>query len=185
MLFRQVVFNVVSILTGTGYVTTNYSNWGGFPLIFFLILMFIGGCAGSTACGLKIFRIHILYKFFVIQLKKYIFPRGVFVLKYGDNLLNDKFISSIISFVFLYIVIFFVITALLSISGLAFITAVSGAATSISNVGPGLGGMIGPNGNFSLLPDFSKWILSVGMILGRLELFAIIVLFIPSFWRRY
>tara|TARA_B100001121_G_scaffold164817_1_gene143956 strand:- start:2154 stop:3602 length:1449 start_codon:yes stop_codon:yes gene_type:complete len=184
-LFRHVVFNVVSILTGTGYVTTNYGDWGGFPLIFFLILMFIGGCAGSTACGLKIFRIHILYKFFVMQLKKYIYPRGVFVLKYGDNLLNEKFISSIISFVFLYIVIFFIITALLSISGLDFITAISGAATSISNVGPGLGGMIGPNGNFSLLPDFSKWVLSAGMILGRLELFAIIVLFIPSFWRRY
>ena len=175
---------VVSILTGTGYVTTNYSNWGGFPLIFFLILMFIGGCAGSTACGLKIFRIHILYKFFVIQLKKFIYPRGVFVLKYGDNILNEKYISSIISFVFLYIIIFFIITTLLSISGLDFITAVSGAATSISNVGPGLGGMIGPNGNFSLLPDFSKWILTIGMILGRLELFAIIVLFIPSFWRR-
>ena len=183
-LLRQVIFNVVSILTGTGYVTTNYSNWGGFPLIFFLILMFIGGCAGSTACGLKIFRIHILYKFFVIQLKKFIYPRGVFVLKYGDNILNEKFISSIISFVFLYIIIFFIITTLLSISGLDFITAVSGAATSISNVGPGLGGMIGPNGNFSLLPDFSKWILTIGMILGRLELFAIIVLFIPSFWRR-
>ena len=183
-LLRQVIFNVVSILTGTGYVTTNYSDWGGFPLIFFLVLMFIGGCAGSTACGLKIFRIHILYKFFVIQLKKYIYPRGIFVLKYGDNVLNEKFISSIISFVFLYIIIFFIITALLSISGLDFVTAVSGAATSISNVGPGLGGMIGPNGNFSLLPDFSKWILAIGMILGRLELFAIIVLFIPSFWRR-
>ena len=99
-MLRQVTFNVVSILTGTGYVTANYSDWGGFPLIFFLVLMFIGGCAGSTACGLKIFRIHILYKFFVIQSKKYIYPRGVFVLKYGDNLLNDKFISSIISFVF-------------------------------------------------------------------------------------
>ena len=184
-LLRQVIFNVVSILTGTGYVTTNYSDWGGFPLIFFLVLMFIGGCAGSTACGLKIFRIHILYKFFVIQLKKYIYPRGIFVLKYGDNILNEKFISSIISFVFLYIIIFFIITTLLSISGLDFITAVSGAATSISNVGPGLGGMIGPNGNFSLLPDFSKWVLSAGMILGRLELFAIIVLFLPSFWRRY
>ena len=184
-LLREVTFNVVSILTGTGYVTTNYSNWGGFPLIFFLILMFIGGCAGSTACGLKICRIHILYKFFVMQLKKYIYPRGVFVLKYGDNVLNEKFISSIISFVFLYIIIFFIITALLSISGLDFITSVSGAATSISNVGPGLGGMIGPNGNFSLLPDFSKWVLTAGMILGRLELFAIIVLFIPSFWRRY
>ncbi len=184
-LLRQVLFNVVSILTGTGYVTANYSNWGGFPLIFFLILMFIGGCAGSTACGLKIFRIHILYKFFVMQLKKYIYPRGIFVLKYGENVLNEKFISSIISFVFLYIIIFFVITTLLSISGLDFITSVSGAATAISNVGPGLGGMIGPNGNFSLLPDFSKWVLSIGMILGRLELFAIIVLFIPSFWRRY
>ena len=183
-LFREVIFNVVSILTGTGYVTTNYSDWGSFPLIFFLILMFIGGCAGSTACGLKIFRIHILYKFFVMQLKKYIYPRGVFVLKYGDSVLNEKFISSIISFVFLYIVIFFIITMLLSISGLDFITAVSGAATSISNVGPGLGGIIGPNGNFSLLPDFSKWVLSIGMILGRLELFAIIVLFIPSFWKR-
>ncbi len=184
-LLRQVIFNVVSILTGTGYVTTNYSEWGGFPLMFFLVLMFIGGCAGSTACGLKIFRIHILYKFFVMQLKKYIYPRGVFVLKYGDNILNEKFISSIISFVFLYIIIFFIITALLSISGLDFVTAVSGAATSISNVGPGLGSMIGPNGNFSLLPDFSKWVLSFGMILGRLELFAIIVLLIPSFWRRY
>ncbi len=183
-LLREVIFNVVSILTGTGYVTTNYSDWGSFPLIFFLILMFIGGCAGSTACGLKIFRIHILYKFFVMQLKKYIYPRGVFVLKYGDSILNEKFISSIISFVFLYIVIFFIITTLLSISGLDFITAVSGAATSISNVGPGLGGIIGPNGNFSLLPDFSKWILSIGMILGRLELFAIIVLLIPSFWKR-
>jgi len=184
-LLRQVTFNVVSILTGTGYVTANYSDWGGFPLIFFLVLMFIGGCAGSTACGLKIFRIHILYKFLLMQLKKYIYPRGVFVLKYGENILNEKFISSIISFVFLYIIIFFIITTLLSISGLDFITSISGAATSISNVGPGLGGMIGPNGNFSLLPDFSKWILTVGMILGRLELFAIIVLFIPSFWRRY
>ena len=183
-LLREVIFNVVSILTGTGYVTANYSDWGGFPIIFFLILMFIGGCAGSTACGLKIFRIHILYKFFVLQLKKYIYPRGVFVLKYGDNVLNEKFISSIISFVFLYIIIFFLITALLSVSGLDFITSISGAATAISNVGPGLGGMIGPNGNFSLLPDFSKWVLSIGMILGRLELFAIIVLFIPSFWRR-
>ena len=184
-LLRQVIFNVVSILTGTGYVTANYSNWGGFPLIFFLVLMFIGGCAGSTACGLKIFRIHILYKFFLVQIKKYIYPRGVFVLKYGDSVLNEKFISSIVTFVFLYIIIFFIITALLSISGLDFITAVSGAATSISNVGPGLGGMIGPNGNFSILPDVSKWILTLGMILGRLELFAIIVLFIPSFWRRY
>jgi trk system potassium uptake protein TrkH len=96
---------------------------------------------------------------------------------------DNKFVSSIISFIYLYFVIFFIITALLSLTGLDFITSISGAATSISNVGPGLGTIIGPNGNFSSLPDISKWILSLGMILGRLELFAILVLFLPSFWR--
>ena len=182
-IFRQVTFNVVSILTGTGYVTHEFDDWGSFPLIFFLILMFIGGCAGSTACGIKIFRIQILGVFLINQLKKIIYPRGIFVNKYENNNVDDKFMSSIISFIYLYIIIFFMITALLSLSGLDFITSISGAATSISNVGPGLGGIIGPNGNFSLIPDISKWILSLAMILGRLELFAILVLFLPSFWR--
>ena len=182
-IFRQISFNVVSILTGTGYVTHQFDSWGSFPLIFFLILMFIGGCAGSTACGIKIFRIQILYTFLKNQLKKIIYPRGVFFIKYDNNNLDDKFMSSIISFIYLYITIFFIITAFLSISGLDFITSISAAATSISNVGPGLGNIIGPNGNFSLLPDVSKWILSIAMILGRLELFAILVLFLPSFWR--
>tara|TARA_Y100000996_G_scaffold180762_1_gene141342 strand:+ start:39 stop:479 length:441 start_codon:yes stop_codon:yes gene_type:complete len=145
--------------------------------------MFIGGCAGSTACGIKIFRIQILGIFLINQLKKIIYPRGIFVNKYDNNNVDDKFMSSIISFIYLYIIIFFMITALLSLSGLDFITSISGAATSISNVGPGLGGIIGPNGNFSLIPDISKWVLSLAMILGRLELFAILVLFLPSFWR--
>ena len=182
-IFRQISFNVVSILTGTGYVTHQFDKWGSFPLIFFLILMFIGGCAGSTACGIKIFRIQILYTFIRNQIKKMIYPRGIFIIKYDNNNLDDKFMSSIISFIYLYITIFFIITAFLSLSGLDFITSISAAATSISNVGPGLGELIGPNGNFSLLPDVSKWILSVAMILGRLELFAILVLFLPSFWR--
>ena len=182
--FRSIVFNVVSILTGTGYVTQNFGNWGNFPLIFFLTLMFIGGCAGSTTCGIKIFRIQILYLFLVNQLKKIIYPRGIFIIKYDNNNIDEKFMASIISFIYLYIVIFFLITALLTLSGLDFITSISGAATSISNVGPGLGDTIGPNGNFSLLPDISKWILSLGMILGRLELFAILVLFLPSFWQK-
>ena len=180
---RSISFNVVSILTGTGYVTQEFDNWGSFPLIFFILLMFIGGCAGSTACGVKIFRVQILYLFLVNQLKKIIYPRGVFVIKYDNNTVDDKFMSSIISFIYLYIIIFFLITALLSLNGLDFITSISGAATSISNVGPGLGSIIGPTGNFSQLPDASKWILSLGMILGRLELFAILVLFLPSFWR--
>ena len=180
---RSVSFNVISILTGTGYVTQDFDNWGSFPLFFFIILMFIGGCAGSTACGVKIFRVQILYHFLINQLKKTIYPRGIFVMKYDQNNIDNKFIASIISFIYLYIIIFFIITALLSINGLDFVTSISAAATSISNVGPGLGNTIGPNGNFSELSDFAKWILSVAMILGRLELFAILVLFLPSFWR--
>ena len=182
---RAISFNVISILTGTGYVTQNFSDWGHFPLIYFVILMFIGGCAGSTACGIKIFRVQILYQFISNQLKKIIYPRGIFKIKYENNNVDDKFLASIMSFIFLYILIFFIITALLSTSGLNFITSLSAAATSISNVGPGLGDIIGPNGNFSQLSDVSKWILSLAMILGRLELFAVLVLFIPSFWRKY
>jgi len=147
--------------------------------------MFIGGCAGSTACGIKIFRVQLLYYFLSNQLKKMIYPRGVFVIKYDQNIIDDKFMSSVISFIFLYIIIFFSLTAILSLTGLDFITSISGAATSISNVGPGLGEVIGPNGNFSSLQNSSKWVLSLGMILGRLELFAILVLFIPSFWRKF
>ena len=181
--FMAILFNIISILTGTGYVNAQFDNWGSFSLVLFLVLMFIGGCAGSTTCGVKIFRIQILYSFIITSLKKIIYPKGIFVLKYDQNPIDDKFISSIISFIYLYLIIFFLITALLSLAGLDFITSISGAATSISNVGPGLGSIIGPNGDFSSLPDVSKWILSVGMILGRLELFAILVLFLPSFWR--
>ena len=180
---RSITFNTISILTGTGYVNAQFDNWGGFSLTIFLVLMFIGGCAGSTTCGIKIFRVQILYSFVSTQLKKIIYPKGVFIMKYNQNPIDNKFIASVISFIFMYFVIFFLITALLSLTGLDFITSISGAATSISNVGPGLGTVIGPNGNFSSLPDIAKWILSLGMILGRLELFAILVLFLPSFWR--
>ena len=180
---RSIFFNVISILTGTGYVNAQFDNWGSFPLILFLGLMFIGGCAGSTTCGIKIFRIQILYSFVSNQLKKIIYHKGIFVLKYDQNPVDNKFIASIISFIYMYLIIFFSLTALLSLTGLDFITSIYGAATSISNVGPGLGSIIGPNGNFSSLPDISKLILTLGMILGRLELFAILVLFLPSFWR--
>ncbi len=180
---RSVFFNVISILTGTGYVNAQFDNWGGFSLILFLILMFIGGCAGSTTCGVKIFRIQILYSFISNQIKKIIYPKGIFVIKYDSNIVDNKFVASIISFIYLYLIIFFILAILLSLTGLDFLTSISGAATSISNVGPGLGSIIGPNGNFSSLPDISKWILTLGMILGRLELFAILVLFLPSFWK--
>ena len=176
-------FNVVSVLSGTGYVTDDFSSWGNFPLIFFLLLMFIGGCAGSTTCGIKIFRFQILARFMLNQLKKLIYPHGIFSLKYNNEKISNTFIYSIMTFIFLYFFIFFILATLLSLNGLDFITAISGSASAISNVGPGLGSIIGPNGNFSDLPTFSKLSLSFGMLLGRLELFAVLVLFFPSFWK--
>jgi len=180
---RISAFNVVSILSGTGYVTSDFSLWGKFPLIFFLFLMFVGGCAGSTTCGIKIFRFQILGVFIITQIKKLVYPHGIFSLKYNNEKISNKFIYSIITFIFLYFCIFFILSAILSLNGLDFITALSGSASAISNVGPGLGDIIGPNGNYSNLPTFSKLSLSLGMLLGRLELFAILVLFFPSFWK--
>ena len=180
---RISAFNVVSILSGTGYVTSDFSLWGKFPLIFFLFLMFIGGCAGSTTCGIKIFRFQILGHFILNQIKKLVYPHGIFSMKYNNEKISNTFVYSVITFIFLYFLIFFILATLLSLDGLDFITALSGSASAISNVGPGLGDIIGPNGNYSNLPDFSKLILSLGMLLGRLELFAVLILFFPSFWK--
>ena len=176
-------FNVISILSGTGYVTDDFGLWGKFSLIFFLFLMFIGGCAGSTACGIKIFRLQMLLIFLKNQVKKLIYPNSVIIIKYNNHKISDDFIRSVIIFIFSFLFIFLIIAMLLSISGLDFVTSISGAASSISNVGPGLGEIIGPDGNYKSLPDLSKWILAAGMLLGRLELFAVLVLFFPSFWR--
>ena len=176
-------FNVISILSGTGYVTDDFGLWGKFSLVFFLLLMFIGGCAGSTACGIKIFRLQMLLIFLKNQIQKLITPNSVIITKYNNHKISDNFINSVIIFIFTFLFIFLMIAMLLSISGLDFITSISGAASSISNVGPGLGDVIGPNGNYNDIPDISKWILSAGMLLGRLELFAVLVLFFPSFWR--
>jgi trk system potassium uptake protein TrkH len=145
--------------------------------------MFIGGCAGSTTCGIKIFRLQMLFLFLKNQIKKLIYPNSIFLIKYNNQKISDSFINSVIIFIFSYLFLFMLIAMLLSITGLDFLSAISGAATSISNVGPGLGDMIGPNGNFGEISDISKWILSFGMLLGRLELFAVLVLFFPSFWR--
>jgi trk system potassium uptake protein TrkH len=176
-------FNVVSILSGTGYVTDDFGLWGKFSLIFFLFLMFIGGCAGSTTCGIKIFRLQMLFLFLKNQIKKLIYPNSIFIIKYNNQKITDNFINSVIIFIFSYLFLFMLLAMLLSVTGLDFLSAISGAATSISNVGPGLGEMIGPNGNFKEVSDLSKWLLSFGMLLGRLELFAVLVLFFPSFWR--
>ena len=176
-------FNVVSILSGTGYVTDDFGLWGKFSLIFFLFLMFVGGCAGSTTCGIKIFRLQMLIIFLSNQIKKLIYPNSVLVVKYNNQKISENFINSVIVFIFSYLFLFMFLSMLLSFTGLDFLSAISAAATSISNVGPGLGDMIGPNGNFKEVSDISKLILSFGMLLGRLELFAVLILFFPSFWR--
>jgi len=180
---RISTFNIVSILSGTGYVTEDFSLWGKFPLVFFLLLMFIGGCAGSTTCGIKIFRFQIIGYFIMNQIKRIAYPHAILPIKYDNETITDSFVYSIIAFVFLYFFIFFILAALLSLDGLDFMSALSGSATAISNVGPGLGSVIGPDGNFSSLPNFSKLSLCLGMLLGRLELFAVLVLFFPSFWK--
>ena len=176
-------FNVVSILSGTGYVTDDFGLWGKFSLIFFLFLMFVGGCAGSTTCGIKIFRLQMLIIFLSNQIKKLIYPNSVLVVKYNNQKISENFINSVIVFIFSYLFLFMFLSMLLSFTGLDFLSAISAAATSISNVGPGLGDMIGPNGNFKEVSDISKLILSFSMLLGRLELFAVLILFFPSFWR--
>ena len=110
-------------------------------------------------------------------------PNSVIIVKYNNQKISDDFMKSVITFIFSFLLIFFIIALMLSLTGLDFLTAVSGAASAISNVGPGLGDIIGPDGNYKNIPDISKWILAFGMLLGRLELFAILVLFFPSFWR--
>jgi trk system potassium uptake protein TrkH len=180
---RESLFNIVSITTGTGFTTEDFGSWGNFTSFFFIMLMLVGGCTASTTCGIKIFRFQILNLFIKKQIKQIIYPNGVFPMKYRGEIIGDTVVTSVLTFVFLYIFSFFILVALLSFSGLDFITSLSAAATSISNVGPGIGDVVGPNGSFKYLPDVTKWYLSFAMLLGRLEFFTVLVLFVPSFWK--
>ncbi|MHA1108995.1 MAG: TrkH family potassium uptake protein [Alphaproteobacteria bacterium] len=173
----------VSIMTGTGYATGDYGTWGGFAVTAFLILMFIGGCAGSTTCGIKVFRFQVLFAAAGVQMRRLLQPNGVFIPYYNRQPISEGVIMSVLAFLFIYALCFALLSAALGLIGLDFLTALSGAATAISNVGPALGEIIGPAGTFAPLPDSAKWILSLGMLLGRLELFSVLVLFMPAFWR--
>lgn len=180
---RRAAFNLISIMTGTGYASGDYESWGLFSTALFFIVMFIGGCAGSTACGIKIFRFQVLFQELRQQTARLIFPNGIFVKQFNGRPISEGVSSAVMSFFFLYLASFIVLAIALSLTGLDPLTAFSGAATAISNVGPGLGPVIGPTGNFSSLSDTAKWLLSAGMILGRLELFTVLVLLLPAFWR--
>ena len=181
--FRLALFNVVSVLTGTGYATTDYNAWGPFAVGFFFVIMFIGGCAGSTSCGMKIFRFQVALSAIKVYARRLAHPNGVFVAKYNGRPLSDDVFVSVLSFFFVYFATFATMAVLLSGLGLDMLTAASAAGSAIANVGPGLGDLVGPAGNYSSLPDLAKLILSVGMLLGRLELFTILVLVSPAFWR--
>lgn len=176
-------FNVISILTGTGYTNHDYASWGSFVVVVFFVIMFIGGCAGSTSCGIKIFRLQVLIASMHAQIKQIVHPHGVFVPRYNGHPITDGVAASVMGFFFLFFFCFGIIAILLNLSGLDFLTAVSAAGSTISNVGPGLGSIIGPTGTFAPLPDVSKWILAVSMLIGRLEVFTVLVLLSPSFWR--
>jgi trk system potassium uptake protein TrkH len=180
---RHGTFNVISVMTGTGYASTDFGAWGGFVVVLMLILMFIGGCAGSTTCGIKIFRFQIVYAEARVQVRRLMQPNGVFIPYYNHRPIPDKVAQAVMGFFFVYTLSFAVLALALGMMGLDFITAISGAATAISNVGPGLGPVIGPAGTFTTLPMEAKWLLSFGMLLGRLELFTVLVLFSPAFWR--
>lgn len=179
----HVTFSATSVMTGTGYSNTDYGVWRNFPVAIFFFLMVVGGCAGSTTCGIKVFRFQVLYAVTVTQVRQLLNPHGVFVPMYNNEPLPTGVPMAVMSFFFVYALCFSILAILLSLTGLDFITAMSASATAISNVGPGLGPIIGPAGNFASLSDTAKWLLSFGMILGRLELFTILVLFLPRFWR--
>lgn len=181
--FRSSVFNTISVFTGTGYSTQDYNSWGSFITILFLFLMVIGGCAGSTTCGIKIFRLQILYKAVKSQIIKLLQPHTVVVPKYNRMPVSDAIITSVMGYFFMFILSYVILTLILSFLGNDFLTSLSGAATSIANVGPGLGNIIGPTKTFAELSDPSKWVLILGMLIGRLELFAVIVLLTPIFWK--
>ena len=177
-------FNAISIMTGTGYSTVDFTLWGSFTTSFLFILMFIGGCTGSTTGGLKIFRILIISKIIFQQIKKIIRPHQVIKINYSKASIDERTTLSILALSFLFLISTFIITALLCMTGLDTTTALSAAATALAVVGPGLTTEIGPTGNFSSLSDQAKWILAISMIIGRIEFFALMVLLLPSFWKR-
>jgi trk system potassium uptake protein TrkH len=149
----------------------------------FFGLMFVGGCTGSTTGGMKIFRFQVMIRMLQSQFLRLLYPKGVFPRVYAGRLLPDDVIASVVVFFSLYFICYSALTIALMAFDLDFLTSASAAVAALSNVGPGLGPIIGPAGNFATLPEASKWLLCFGMLLGRLELFTVLILFFPQFWR--
>jgi trk system potassium uptake protein TrkH len=183
MALTKTAFNTMSVVTTTGYASIDYLQWGAFAAAWFFMLTFVGGCAGSTAGGPKIFRYQVMFRLIGQHIRKTIHPHAIVPLRYGARTLSDEQIWSVGTFVFLYFAAYAVSAILLALIGLDPATALSGAATALGNVGAGIGPIIGPAGNFSTLPDTAKLVLTVTMIMGRLEILSILLLVMPSFYR--
>ncbi|SEO09362.1 TrkH family potassium uptake protein [Pseudomonas sp. NFACC39-1] len=180
---RIVAVNVTSVVTTTGVALGDYSLWGSFALLLFFYLTFVGGCSGSTSGGLKIFRFQVAGALLMGSLKQLIHPRAVIQKKYNKHPIDEEIVRSLLTFSFFFTITIGAIALGLALIGLDWTTALTGAATAVCNVGPGLGSIIGPAGNFSTLPDAAKWLLTIGMLLGRLEILTVLVLFTPVFWK--
>ncbi|MEM8792200.1 MAG: TrkH family potassium uptake protein [Pseudomonadota bacterium] len=182
--FRAALFNVTSVLTGTGYSSEDFSIWGGFPVTLLFAIAMIGGCAGSTACSAKIFRYQILLAALEVQIRRIHSPNGVFQLRYDRRPVDAEILSSVMGFFFVFFAAIGIWAVALSMFGLDTMTSISGAVAVLTNLGPGLGPEIGPSGNYANLPDGAKWLMSFGMVLGRLEFMSVLVLLTPMFWAR-
>ena len=183
LVFRKALFNITSIITGTGYASTNYMLWGGFLVSLLFFVGLVGGCAGSTTCSVKIFRYQIVFASIASQLKRIQSPNGIFIPRYQGRQISDDILNSVLTFFVVFFASLGILAALLSLTGLDLITSLSGAAAALGNIGPGLGETIGPDGNFSSLNETAKWLLVAGMLIGRLELMAVYILFTLKFWR--
>jgi trk system potassium uptake protein TrkH len=181
---REALFNVTSVMTGTGYASGAYDTWGTLPVALFFVIPLIGGCTGSTSCSAKVFRYQILYAALVVQIRRIHSPHGVFPMRYQGRPVEPEVVSSIMGYFFVFVCALSIWSILLSLMGLDTITAISAAVATLGNVGPGLGPVVGPSGNYASLPDTAKWLLSLGMLLGRLEFLSVLVLFMPIFWQR-
>ena len=180
---REALFNITSIISGTGYASADYMQWGSFLIALFFFIGLIGGCAGSTSCSIKVFRYQLLFASIRAQLRRIRSPHGIFTPRYDGRPVGTDVLSSVMSFFMFFVVTLGLVAVALSLTGLDFVTSLSGAAAALANIGPGLGDVIGPAGNYSTLNDPAKWILSIAMFIGRLELMAVYVILTVKFWR--
>jgi trk system potassium uptake protein TrkH len=181
--YISTLFNVTSVVTTTGYASEDYSAWGPLAFVVFFFLMFVGGCSGSTSGGIKIFRFQLSVIVLRENLMRLLHPRAVLTRNYNGRAVSDEIITSMIAYTFIFLLCLMILTMSLAAMQLDFTTSLSGALTALTNVGPGLGDIIGPAGNFGPLPDAAKWLLGIGMLMGRLEILSVVVVLSPAFWR--